>query len=120
MDNDEPLSDSTPTSAEEALQQVLLVERRARNALKDAESEARRLVEVARARALEIDASSRERVRVEVAALQTVAQQETAAQTTAILTEADEEANQWVEQATARLDAALAAVLDVVTLRSEH
>jgi vacuolar-type H+-ATPase subunit H len=101
---------------EDALREVLGIERQAQGILQDAEAEAQRIVASAEQRAEEIRrAAEREVAEQEPLALeQAYAQIEQEAH--AIELAAEKDARQWAAVARACLDAAVSYVLDIVTL----
>jgi vacuolar-type H+-ATPase subunit H len=112
-------TDGVTASGEDALQQVLLLERNARDTLREAQEEAQRIVGEARDQVHKVRASAEERLLAETQALAAAAQEEIDAQTRTIREEAAREAAAWVQRASRHQDEALEYVLDVVTLRRE-
>ncbi len=117
MDETYLRTDGVAASGEDALQQVLLLERNARDTLREAQEEAQRIVGEARDQVHKVRASAEERLLAETQALAAAAQAEIDSQTRTIRDEAAQEAAAWVQRASRHQDEALEFVLDVVTLR---
>ncbi len=102
---------------EDALREVLAIERQAQGILSDAEAEAKRINAAAQQRIEEIKAEAEKQgqEQAEIALRESLAELE--AQTHAIQKEAEHAAEEWVQAAQPRLDEAVAYVLGVVTLR---
>lgn len=101
---------------EDALREVLVMERQAQGIIQDAEAEAQRIVAVAKQRAQEMKRSAElEAAEKEQAALRQ-AYEEIEQQARAIDVEAEQNAQDWVSTAEACFEAAVAYALDAVTL----
>jgi len=105
------------TFEEDALDQVLSLERRIRAILRDAQEDADRIIEDARTRASEIAHQAERELDAEVAELAAETDREIDEQRRVMREHADHEIAQWTSVAELRFEDALAAILDLVTLR---
>lgn len=102
---------------EDALQQVLSLERRIQALLRDAQSDAQGIVADAQARAAALREQAERALQDEVAELTRRAERETEERRRVLQEHAEREVAAWARVAESHLDEALEFVLDVVTLR---
>jgi vacuolar-type H+-ATPase subunit H len=102
---------------EDALREVLAIERQAQGILNDAEAEAKKISAAAQQRIEEIKAEAEKQGQEQAGIALRESLAELEAQTHTIQKEAERAAEEWVQAAQPRLDEAVAYVLGVVTLR---
>jgi len=117
MDTSTRKRNRTEGFEEDALREVLAIERRVQGILKDAEAEAHRIVAAAKQQAQERRAAAEAEAREQAQAALQAARTTTEQQVGEIQAQAERDADTWEHNALARFDEAVDYVIQIIVLK---